>query len=201
MLDPESIKSHYRTLNQNELLQLAHNPKGLRPDVVPVFIEVLKERNIGMEYIDSILLETNYFLGEERISLMESVRTTTCSNCLHHESLKGYSIRTITSTIIYCNQKVERLIICSSCAMKKELNSFFYTLIFGWWSRRGLFWTPITLCSKIGNIFIRKSICRDVLNDFIDTNTLSLRKYGTEKITLEKIITSYNSAGVENVEV
>jgi hypothetical protein len=192
MLDSDNIKDYYKALDKHSLLELARNPKGVRPELVSVLIGTLKERNIGLEYIESILLETNYFLDNERETLIQSIKESECTKCNISRNLNGYSFRTITSYIIHKHESYEKQIICSNCAIKKELKSFCITLLFGWWSKRGFLWTPITLFCKIGNIFIRKSISKDIIKDFIDNNTLHLRKFGTSDKSLNTILKEYN---------
>ncbi len=192
MLDSENIRDYYRALDKHSLVELAKNPKGIRPEIVSVLLETLKERNVGVEFIESILLETNYFLNEEREALIQSIKESECTKCNVSRNLNGYSFRTITSFIIHKHESYEKQIICSSCALKKELKSFFITLLFGWWSKRGLLWTPITLLCKLGNVFIRKSISKDIIKDFIDNNTLHLRQFGTSDNSLNRLLREYN---------
>ena len=192
MLNFENIKEYYRKIDKHSLLELAKNPKGVRPELVSVLIDTLKERNIGIDYIDSIKLGTNYFLNKERESLFQKIKETECTQCKISKNVNGYSFRTITSFVLTTNEFYEKKTICKRCALIKELRSFTITLLFGWWSKRGLIWTPITLLCKLGNIFIRKSICRDIINDFIDQNTLTLRRHGTNEKELTSRIKEYN---------
>jgi hypothetical protein len=96
------------------------------------------------------------------------------------------------------NEIYDKQIICRNCAFKMELRSFFITLLLGWWSRRGLVWTPLTILCKIGNLFIQKSISRDIIKDFIDNNTLYLRQYGTSENSLNTIVKEYNGYTAEH---
>ncbi len=65
-------------------------------------------------------------------------------------------------------------------------------LLLGWWSKKGLFYTPFILLIDFIKIFRVESESAEIINNFITENTGLLRLYQDKKITLEKILDEFN---------
>src|SRR5690606_31040437 len=123
-----------KKLDDWKIKELASNPKTFRKEVIPVLNEEISRRNLGVELIKWVNLETHSFKGLERKNIIEQIRKSQCSVCLSKSQLYGYKFTTIISALITTFDKTEHQIICEGCAKKKRFRSTSKTVLFGWWS-------------------------------------------------------------------
>lgn len=192
MLTVEEIRKTYKQFEDWKIKELALNPKALRKEIIPILNEEIKNRNLGIDLITWVQNETNIFEGLEKKNLIQKITRSKCSLCSENSNLSGYRFTTIFSALIILTNKTESLIICNSCAKSKRLDSMLKTLVFGWWSRKGILLTPFALVSDLIRIFRPESDSKKVFDEFIENNTGELR-LALEKNNLEAIIEHSNN--------
>jgi len=192
MIPVEEIRKNYEKLDDPTIQKIALNPKGLRKEVVEILNNEIRKRNININLIEFVKFETNFYDGEEREKLIYNIKNSVCTNCNEETELKGYKFNTLTSFIIALSHDEKVQIICSSCAKKMRLRSMLITLSLGWWSREGLFATPVSLISDFIEILRKEKYSKEVINEFIDENTGSLRRLETQNGALTTILKRFN---------
>lgn len=193
MLSVENIKKYYSTLDNQTLLEVSQNPKGIRKDVVKVLLDELQKRNIGKDLVSFIQDETNSFEGIERENLASEIKNSLCTKCKFNKDLKGYAFTSLISIIIICFENTNTYIICRQCANKERIKSIAATLFLGWWSPRGLLWTPINLFSELYRIFFEETESKTIINNFIFNNTSKFRQIKKGNGTIENLLLENNT--------
>lgn len=193
MDDLAYIEKRYRSFSVQELLNFSNNPKGLRKDAAEILIQILKERNINEINIENIRLWATDFSETELQILNRKIKQTSCSNCFLRKKIVGISICSLVSDFISYNVQNNKLIICTTCARQFKIKSLFKTLLLGWWSKKGLFLTPLILISKIGNGLIPRKIENDVFENFYNEKKGDLWNVLQNKKEINVVILDYNN--------
>lgn len=175
MLTKEEIRESYKNFDDNKILNLAKNPKGLTKEAIPVLIEELENRNLDLKLIDWIKLENKPLKQAEKDSIFSHIKNCKCSICNTNSDLKAYEFHSVISGIIFCNYKLQHLVICSNCSKKIRRKNLLKTFFLGWWSRTGITATFIALLTEFFNLFIVKKVNDRILNSLMEKNNGKLR--------------------------
>ncbi|MFT3796136.1 hypothetical protein [Flavobacterium sp.] len=192
MLTAEEIKRNYKKFDDWKIIELAQDAGTLRKEIIPILNQEIKDRNLGDDLLIWVGLESNKFTGLERERLIDTIRKEKCSLCLEHGRLEGYEFTTIKSYFIDSQTKNETLIICTECAQTKRTDSIVTTLLWGWWSRYGLFYTPVEVILTLIRWIRHQQEDKETIDLFIDNTTGRIRK-SLEKGTLAALITAFNN--------
>lgn len=199
MLTKEEIRESYKNFDDNKILNLARNPKGLTKEAIPVLIEELENRNLDLRLIDWIKLENNPLNQTEKDSIINYTKNCICSICNKSSNLKAYEFHSVVSSIIYCKYKLKHLIICTNCAKKLRWKNFLKTFFLGWWSRSGITTTFISLSTEFFNLFLVDRINKRILNSFLEENNGKLRKIlksQNPKQEIQKMLEKINASNL-----
>jgi hypothetical protein len=194
MWSVEEIRNNYKNFDDSKIKELAQNPKGLRKEIVPILNEEIKKRNLDINLIEWVNYETNTFEGIEKRNLIDKIRKSKCSLCLTNSKLSGYKFNTLISALIVIKNKTEIQIICSDCAKKKKIKSMTKTFFLGWWSKKGMFSTPLYLIIDLINIFRKEAESKEIIEEFISDNTGLLRKILAKGNDLNEILATFNDS-------
>ncbi len=170
MLTKEEIRESYKNFDDNKILNLAQNPKGLTKEAIPVLIEEVILRKLDVNLIGWIQIENNPLNQIEKDSIFSHIKNCKCSICKSNSDLKAYEFHSVISSILFCDDKLQHLIICKNCNKKIRWKNFFNTLFLGWWSKKGLIATVIALLTEFFNLFLVKKINDRILNSLIEEN-------------------------------
>lgn len=176
MLTKEEIRESYKNFDDDKILNLARNPKGLTKEAIPVLIKELENRNLDLKLIDWIKLENNPLNQAEKDSIISHIKNCECSICHTNSDLKAYEYHSVISSIIYCNYKLQHLVICSRCAKKIRGINFLKTFFLGWWSSRGFFATITAIVTEFFNLFLVTRINNRILDSILEENNGKFRK-------------------------
>lgn len=151
MYSVEEIKENYKSFSDSKIENIARNEsKGLRKEILGILKNKIEKRNLDKRLITWVEAETNTLTDFEKKKVYEKIHRLNCPNCgSKHSNLRGHKFKTIISFIIFSNQIEKNRIFCNSCAKNKRVKSFLTTVIFGWWSIKGLFLTPYTIITEI----------------------------------------------------
>jgi hypothetical protein len=192
MIPIEDIRKNYEKYDDATILKIISGAKGLRKEVVVLLNNEIRKRNLDVGIIEFVTEETNFYEGIEREHLIHEIKNSICSHCNNENELHGYTFNTIRSYLIWYNHEQKLQIICSACAKSLRLKSMLTTLALGWWSRPGLFATPVTLISDFIAIVRKEKYSKQVIGYFIDENTGTIRRMKKGKGSLSTIIKRYN---------
>lgn len=188
----EDFKKTYRNFDDSKIKELALRPNALRKDVIPILKEEIKRRNLDVSITEWVNNEINYFEGLERQNLIRKIAKSKCSSCSVNSGLDGYRFNTIISLLFVITDKTEARIICTNCAKNKRFSSMATTFFLGWWSKRGLFSTPVAFISDFIKIFRKQSESKKVYDEFIDNNTGTLRTGLQTEDGLNEVLAKFN---------
>jgi len=175
LLTKEEIRSSYKSFDDNKILKLAQNPKGLTKEAIPVLIEEVILRKLDVNLIEWIQLENNPLNQLEKDSILSNIRNCKCTICKKNSDLKAYEFHSVISGILFCDDILQHLIICEKCNKKIRRKNFFNTLLLGWWSRKGFVSTISALLTEFFNLFLVKKVNDRILNTLIEENNGKLR--------------------------
>lgn len=175
MLTKEEIQASYKGFDNNKLLKIANNPKGLTKEAIPALIEEIRLRNLDSKLIDWILLENNPLNKIEKESIFSYIKNCNCSICNNNSNLKAYEFHSVVSGIIFCDDKIQHLIICHECNKKIRWKNFLKTITLGWWSRRGFGSTIAAILTEFFNLFLVIRIHNRIINYLIEENNGKFR--------------------------
>lgn len=192
MYDLKEIAERYKKLHEDELVNLAKQPRSLVKEVVPLLCAEIARRNLDKSLIQWIGYSTHDFEGEERVWLKTEIQSALCSICNVNSNLKGYVFTTKVSAMIMIHDISDFQIICYKCARKKRFQSMGKTFLMGWWSKRGILGTPIALISDSFKILTPKRESKRLIEEFIDTNTGYLRIQFERGMPVSEIIRDFN---------
>ncbi len=200
MYEIENIRENYKKFYDEKIIDIAqHESKGLRPEVLGILKEEIIKRNLDRTLITWVDAESKPITEYEKETLKYELERLLCPNCLRQEiNLRGYEINTTISFLISCSETTEKKILCVKCGNKEKLKSIVSTLLLGWWSRRGILMTPITLTKDIINVFYLKRISDRIFDEFIETNIGHIRLRGETANTLISLVENYNKKTTKN---
>ena len=191
-LSENEIREYYKKLSQNEIISLAKNPAGLRKEIVPIFIEELKTRGLQTDFENWVKIETDSFEGTERDLIFAQIEQNSCCNCGSFEKLYGFNFEKIYSFVLFSKFEFAEKILCKSCGNKERFKIMGKTALVGWWSKKGIIYTPYFLVNGLIRYFRIESESNKVINNFIDRNTGKLRLVNQKKIGLQTVICENN---------
>ena len=200
MYEIENIRENYRNFYDEKIIDIAkHESKGLRPEVLEILKEEIIKRNLDLKLINWVVAESRPITDYEKETLKYKIQGLSCPNCQKQKKyLRGFEINTVVSTLIFCSETTEEKILCEDCGNKEKLKSIVLTLLLGWWSRRGIFMTPITLTKDIINLFYLKRISDRIFDEFIETNIGRIRLRGETENALTSLVKNYNKKTTKN---
>jgi hypothetical protein len=82
---------------------------------------------------------------------------------------------------------------CFDCGKQKKKNSILLILLSGWWSLKGLFFTPFIIISELIKLSSLEDKSSEILNVFLETNTGKIRLHGDKPDYLTKLINIHNN--------
>jgi len=195
MYSVEEIRENYKEFSDSKIENIAKNEsKGLRKDVLGILKEEIEKRNLDTNLISWVETESNSFEGIERESLIKKIQNLNCPKCSEKkDKLYGFEINQIVSVILFANDTRKEKILCLSCGKKAKLKAILITFFAGWWSRRGILLTPLTVIKDSINFMFINKISDRIINRLIDENTGEFRRKGTENNVLNRIIKRRNN--------
>ena len=199
MLTKEEIRASYKSFDDNKILKLAQNPKGLTKEAIPVLIEEVRLRNLDTSFIEWIQLENNPLNQLEKDSIFSNIKNSKCSICKTNSDLKAYEFHSVISAVIFCDAILQHLIICEKCNKKIRWKNFFNTILLGWWSRKGFIATITALLTEFFNLFLVKRINDRILNTLIEENNGTFRKILSSENPKQQIQNFIENNNVRNL--
>ncbi len=202
MYSVEEIRENYKEFSDSKIENIAKNEsKGLRKDVLGILKEEIEKRNLDTNLISWVETESNSFEGFERESLIQKIQNLNCPKCSEKKDrLYGFEINRIISFLLFANDTRKEKILCMSCGKKEKFYAIIITFFAGWWSRRGIFLTPITVVKDSINFLFINKISDRIINRLVNENTGEFRRKGTENRILNQIIKRRNNKEISEGE-
>lgn len=193
MIETNDIRKNYERLDNHQIIKLAKNDsKGLRNEVVPILIEEIRKRNLGVELIEWINAERRQLTKYEFEELKRKVKQSQCTNCKRKQNLKGYEFRTQVGVLIDNFVSDYKLILCEKCGNKKRINSGLITAIFGWWSVAGFVSTPFVLINKIKASKKSYEQSEEIIESFIQSNIGIITLEKESQQVIQELLKEFN---------
>ncbi len=195
MIDIDEIRINYSNFSDFEIEKIAINEsKSLRKEVLEILKTEIDKRNLDERLITWVNVENNSLSESETKSLLNKIEKLPCPYCGEkNNKIGGFEFRRILSILIYFSNTVESRIMCYSCGKRKKRNSILLILLSGWWSIKGLIFTPFIVIDELTKLFSLENKSSEVLNQFLDTNTGLIRLHGDKEEDLIKLIDFHNN--------
>ncbi len=186
MVDIDQIKERYIGYDDVKIIELAKTgAKALRSEVVPLLVDEIKRRNLGVEIIDWIHAERRVLTDSELDNLKRKIKNCVCQECMRNRNLKGYQLTTRTGLVVTSHMSSRKLIVCEYCGRRKRKNSTIQSVLLGWISLIGLISYPFLIMEKIKHFYKEEELSDRLIEDLINNNigTITLGHDTTEVLT------------------
>ena len=191
MITPNDVRAHYQKMQDSQIIEIARNPQGLRKEIVPVLKEEIRRRGLDPGLIAWVTDVHHEYRGLELAQLKRTISKSPCPVCGSRDGITGTEHSRVTSYLILSEIENRKLLVCSRCARNMIHKNMLYTFLFGWWSKRGIFYTPFYLIKNVYNLFFPEKTKLSVIEDFIKNNVGNLRRIKSDA-ELRNLIISYN---------
>lgn len=193
MIEIDEIQQNYERFDDVRIIHLAKNEvKGLREEVIPILIAEIEKRELNSDLIDWIRAGRRKLTKSDVEVLKHKIRKSICENCKINSELRGYEIYTITGILIDTLETNHRLIICEKCGKESQRKSTKWTLKFGWWSLKGLFWTPLYLITRLTNKNEGRKQSEKIIEDFLEANIVQITLKKDSKEVIQACLKRFN---------
>ena len=147
----EQIRRSYSNMPDARLLELAvGEAQDLRPDAIEVLKEELRSRGFGdaiEEAMAEQLAASDPILQSERISAFRESRCPICNRS--GSALNAYPVAEVRSFLFFTSRTEEVVVGCFECIRATAAAANLWTLLLGWWSPAGVFFTPAALIKNL----------------------------------------------------
>lgn len=189
------IKKHYERFDDDRIRIIAKNEaKGLRNEIIPILTEEIKKRNLGDHLIKWINAERRKLSTSEFELLKRKVKNSICVSCKQSRNLKGYEFSAVTGVLIGEIVTDYRLIICEKCGKKRRRNSAIWTAVFGWWSAKGLIWTPLVLINTVKAVIQEEKQSGEIIKSFIESHIGRITLGKDSEDVIQKLLKEFNGS-------
>jgi len=193
MLDFNEIKKNYERFDDTKILRIAEKEsKGLRDEVIPILLEEIEKRKLGVGLIHWIKAERRKLSTSELRALRAKVRNCLCENCKKNRKLKGYKFDTMIGLLIMRVVTNYQLIVCEECGKKKRTESTILTVFLGWLSVRGFISYPFFVADKIKSYYKEEQQSEQLIDEFINDHIGKITLGKDEQEVIQKLLKDYH---------
>ncbi|WCO03556.1 hypothetical protein [Psychroserpens ponticola] len=195
MISIDEIRNNYKEYSDFEIEKIAINEsKSLRKEVLKVLTEEIEKRKLDESLITWVKVENDTLSKSEQESLIRKIEKLPCPNCgERNNTIGGFEFKRVLSILIFYSSFIENRIMCFDCGKRKKRNSILIILLSGWWSIKGLLFTPFTLINEILSISSLDEKSSEILNSFLEKNTGLIRLHGDKSENLIGLIDLHNN--------
>ena len=195
-MDIEDIKKNYRNFQDSKIISLAKSEaRTLRPEVVPILIDEIRNRNLSETLISGIEAQLKVPTEDELKEYCSVVQSADCPKCkTKTQKLNAIVLNEVVSFLILTTSSKSIKIACPDCLEKLKNNANFKTATLGWW---GFPWGVIrTIQALINNSKMSKQIAcsgpNDILKSFVFENIGVIETSKNNTVALNNFIERTN---------
>jgi len=195
MISIDEIRNNYKEYSDFDIKKIAINEsKSLRKEVLKILTQEIEKRKLDETLITWVKVENDTLSKSEQESLIRKIEELQCPNCgERNNKIGGFEFKRVLSILIFYSSFIESRIMCFDCGKRKKRNSILIILFSGWWSIKGLLFTPFTLIKEILSLSSLEEKSSEILNTFLEKNTGLIRLHGDKSENLTGLINLHNN--------